>query len=99
MQEIRYRTKKLMKECTIYSETKKVYGERMAAIIHLRISQITASDSVEMLIESKMGRCHPLTGNRKDTYAMDLVHPYRLVFENVKGEFRVVQILEIKDYH
>jgi proteic killer suppression protein len=27
------------------------------------------------------GRCHELTGNRAGTLSLDLVHPYRLIFE------------------
>jgi proteic killer suppression protein len=30
---------------------------------------------------------------------VDLVHPYRLVFEKVGGDIRIVKILEIVDYH
>ena len=99
MQEIRYKTKKLEKECTIYSVTKKTYGEKMAYLIHLRIKQITAADSIEELLKFSIGRCHHLIGKRKGSYAMDLGHPYRLIFEKVNGEFQIVQILEITDYH
>ena len=45
------------------------------------------------------GRCHPLTNNRKGQYAVDLVHPYRLVFEKHGNEIQVVHIMEIVDYH
>ena len=71
----------------------------MAALIHLRIKQIKSASSIDELLKFSIGRCHPLVGNRKGTYAMDLEHPYRLVFEKVDDEFHVVQILEIKDYH
>lgn len=30
---------------------------------------------------------------------MDLVHPYRLVFEKIGLEIQIVNILEIDDYH
>ena len=51
-----------------------------------RIDEIKAALSVEMLLQFKIGRCHKLKGNRKDQYAMDLVHPYRLVFEKKGNE-------------
>ena len=60
-----------------------MYGRKMAEKIQQRIDQITAADSVEMLIEFHIGRCHPLKQNRKGQYAVDLVHPYRLVFEKI----------------
>ena len=45
-----------------------------------RIDELTAIDTVEMMIMYHIGRCHPLNGNREGQYALDLVHPYRLVF-------------------
>ena len=30
---------------------------------------------------------------------MDLVHPYRLVFEKIGNELQIAQIIEIVDYH
>lgn len=53
----------------------------MAIRINQRIMELQAADSVEMLVRLSIGRCHPLKGNRLGQYAMDLVQPYRLVFE------------------
>ena len=41
----------------------------------------------------------PLKGARKWQYAMDLVHPYRLVFEKKGTEIQIAIIMEITDYH
>ena len=71
----------------------------MAEKIHMRIDQISAALSVEMMIQYRIGRCHPLKGNRKNQYAVDLVHPYRLVFEKVEDQIQIVSITEIIDYH
>ena len=65
----------------------------------MRIDQISAALSVEMMIQYRIGRCHPLKGNRKNQYAVDLVHPYRLVFEKVEDQIQIVSITEIIDYH
>jgi proteic killer suppression protein len=46
----------------------------MAVKIHQRIDEITAADTVEMMIQFHIGRCHPLSQNRKGQYAMDLMH-------------------------
>lgn len=46
-----------------------------------------------------IGRCHLLKGKRKGQYAMDLVHPYRLIFEKIDEEIRIVMVIEITDYH
>lgn len=57
------------------------------------------ADSVELLVRYHIGRCHLLSQNRKGEYAMDLVQPYRLIFEVNGDEIQIANILEIVDYH
>lgn len=71
----------------------------MTEKIQQRIVQIIAADNVEELIQYGIGRCHPLHQNRKNQYAMDLVHPMRLVFEKIGDEIQIAKIIEITDYH
>lgn len=97
--QIEYKTRKLERVCTIYEEAEKIHGSRMAEKIHMRIDNITAADTVEVLIAGFVGRCHLLKGTRKNQYAMDLIHPYRLVFEKKGAEIQIVTIIEITDYH
>ena len=42
---------------------------------------IGSADTVEDMIQYRIGRCHSLLNNRKGQYAVDLVHPFRLVFK------------------
>lgn len=97
--EITYRNKKIEKVCTDARTAERAYGREMACKIHQRIDEISASETVEMMIQFHIGRCHPLTQNRKGQYAVDLVHPYRLVFEKKGNEIQIANILEIVDYH
>lgn len=97
--EITYKSKKLKKVCTNAKEADVTYGNRMTEIIHQRIDEISAADNVETMVKFKIGRCHPLSNNRKGQYAMDLVHPYRLVFEKQGDIIQIANILEIVDYH
>lgn len=71
----------------------------MAIKISQRIQELQATDSVELLVRYSIGRCHPLKGNRLGQYAMDLVHPYRLVFEQNGYALELVKIISIEDYH
>ena len=96
---ITYKTKKLEKICTDAKAEEKAHGREMSELIHQRIDEIAAADSVEMMVKFHIGRCHPLKQNRKGQYAVDLVHPYRLVFEKNGSEIRIAHILEITDYH
>ena len=97
--EIEYKTRSIEKVCTDASIAEKKYGYEMAEKIQLRIDQIRAAATVEEMIRFKIGRCHPLQGNRKSQYAVDLVHPQRLVFEKKGAEIQIANIIEIVDYH
>lgn len=97
--QIEYKNSRIKKVCTSVYEAEKKHGKKMAEKIHLRIKQISAAISIEMLIQYRIGRCHLLKGNRKEQYAMDLVHPYRLVFEKGENGIQVACIIEIVDYH
>ncbi len=71
----------------------------MAELIHLRIDQLNAAETVEEMINFSIGRCHQLNGNREGQYALDLVHPYRLIFVKIDDQIQIVKIIEIVDYH
>lgn len=96
---ITYKNNKIKKVCTNVSEAEKRHGLEMAEKIMLRIDQISAALSVEMMIQFRIGRCHQLKGNRKNQFAVDLVHPYRLVFEKKGTEIQIANIIDIIDYH
>lgn len=96
---ITYKTRKLEKICTDVRTAEKAHGREMAEIIDQRIGEIRAADSVEMLMKFHIGRCHQLKLNRKGQYAVDLIHPYRLVFEKHGDVIRIAHIIEIVDYH
>lgn len=97
--EIRYKNKKIEKICTEVKTAEKAYGREMAEKIHQRIDEMTASETVEMMILFHIGRCHALSQNRKGQFAVDLVHPYRLIFKMDDNEIQIAKILEIVDYH
>lgn len=85
--------------CTDAKLSDRKYGNEMSTRIKQRIGEIRAADTVEELIKYHIGRCHPLTSNRKGQYAVDLVHPYRLVFEKHGNTIQIAHIIEIVDYH
>lgn len=96
---ITYKNKRIEKVCTDAKTAERTYGQDMADKIHQRVDEINAADTVELMIQFRIGRCHPLSQNRKGQYAVDLVHPYRLVFEKKGGKIQIANILEIVDYH
>lgn len=94
-----YRTKTLQEVCKDFYQAKCTYGVQLATKIHQRIQELEAADSLHTLLESGIGRCHPLKGNKQGLYAMDLVHPFRLIIQPQNSELSIVQIMSIEDYH
>ena len=97
--EITYKNKKIEKICTNAKVSDRTYGKDMSEKIQMRIDQIKAADTVEEMVQYHIGRCHALINNRKGQYAVDLVHPYRLIFEKNGNVIQVAHIMEIVDYH
>ena len=99
-----YKTNSLEKECTDFNRATKSYGLNCAKILHRRIRELKASESLEEMIAFKIGRCHALKGDLSGKYALDLEHPYRLIVEST-GDLtetfgiRIVKLLEVTDYH
>lgn len=73
---------------------------------------LKASPNLAAVPKGKPDRCHELKGNRKGIFAVDLFHPYRLLFEpsgnpvprKGKGEIDMenvtsIRILGVEDYH
>lgn len=97
--DIEFKNKAMKEVCTCAASARKEYGSEMARKIQMRIDQLSAADTVEEMIQYRIGRCHPLHNDRNEQYALDLVHPYRLVFEKKGTTIQIANILEIVDYH
>ena len=96
---VEFRNKTMQKICEDASTAERKYGLKMAVKIQQRIDEIKAADSVEMMLKHRIGRCHQLHGDRNNQFAVDLVHPQRLIFEKKGSEIQIVRIIEITDYH
>ena len=88
-----------MKACTDKKYSEKKYGDRMFEKLQQRTNEISSAGTVEEMVQYKIGKCHPLTNNRKGQYAVDLVQPYRLIFDIHKDSIQIANIIEITDYH
>lgn len=96
---ISYKNNNIKKICTDAKVSDRKYGKKMSEKIQMRIAEIEAIDTIEEMIKYRIGRCHSLVNNRKGQYAVDLMQPYRLVFEKHGNEIQIAHILEIVDYH
>lgn len=107
-----FKTSKIQKIFNSEKELRKEYGEAQTEKIKKRMAVLK---SVNSLIEVPTGlpdRMHSLAGQRKGQFAVDLKHPFRLIFEPANkpiplkedGGFDLSKITEIiilgvEDYH
>ena len=77
-----------------------------------RMMLLAAAPSMKEVPTSKPERCHALKGDRKNQFAVDLKHPFRLVFVpdhdpiprtrdggiELKSVIKI-KILNVEDYH
>ncbi len=84
----------------------------MANTLMNRLAILKAARTLELVPKNPPDRRHQLRGERNEQYAVDLVHPYRLVFKpnhhplprkhdgGIDTEqITAITIIEIIDYH
>ena len=88
------------------------YGNRMARKIMMRLAVLEAASCLAEVPITKPERCHQLSEDRDEQFAVDLIHPFRLIFEvdhepiprkadgGIKKEdVTAIVITEVIDYH
>ena len=90
----------------------KEFGKENGRVIMRRMSVLRAANNLEQIPHTKPERRHELTGKRKGEFAVDLKHPFRLVFRpnhkpipleedggiNLKY-VTSIEIIGVEDYH
>jgi proteic killer suppression protein len=90
----------------------KAFGEPQATKIELRMEVLQVADNLGLVPHTVPERRHELVGKRKGQFAVNLKHPYRLVFEPDHDpiplkddggidleQVTAVKILDVIDYH
>jgi plasmid maintenance system killer protein len=78
--DIFFQNGKLARVFNSEAQLRQKYGER-AKFLNRRLYQMSAAGNLEELRSIPQMRCHELKGNREGTLAIDIGHPYRLIFE------------------
>lgn len=78
--QITFSTKKLQILCTSEKPAKTGLREKQIKILHQRIMEIKAADSLADLYILRTLHCHELKGKLKGQYAVNLDAKYRIVF-------------------
>ncbi|GGK24559.1 killer suppression protein [Salinarimonas ramus] len=79
--EIRFRHRKLANTVNSADLLERRYGPRIARAIRARLAILAAAANLADVPSTPPVRCHQLRADRDEQYAVDLVHPHRLVFE------------------
>jgi len=108
---ITFATKELLKLANEPPMANRKLGTKRVRLFHRRLQDMMAASCFEDL-KYLPGNYHQLSANRKDQWACDLDQPYRLVFmpgedsipkdlhgKQLLREIRIVEILEITNYH
>ncbi len=108
--EIVFKTAKLKKICEDIKKANVEWGPQLARKVIRRLNDIKSAEYLKDLNHRPPTRSHTLHGERKGQYAVDLIHPYRLIFQPISGDGIIlidcdpsqitkVKILEVVDYH
>ncbi|NLE95199.1 MAG: killer suppression protein [Dehalococcoidia bacterium] len=109
---ILFRTKKMARVFDSQTLLVQVYGLENARLIMRRMSVLNAVPSLAEVPATPPERRHQLKGDRAGKFAVDLKHPYRLVFAPVGdpvplladggydlARITAIEILAVEDYH
>ncbi len=106
--DLQYRSNKIRTYCESPKEAQKAYGAQIGTKLAQRVGELKAATSLEDIRNLPAARLHKLQGQRADEYAVDLVHPFRLIFKPILDEgediiqlanIKIVRIEEVRDYH
>ena len=110
--EITFKTRKLAKIVNSEKELQKRYGAPMMRRIAARLAVLKNARTLSMVPGTPPERLHPLRGKRKGQYAVDLVHPCRLILQPdhdplpcrkdgslATDQVTSITIVEVTDYH
>ncbi len=109
---IAFRTTKLEKTFNSKREMDKTYGDRMAQVLAIRLAVLRSAQALSMVPSTPPERRHQLRGKMRGHYAVDLVHPHRLIFKPNHSpvprlpdggidlaQVTAITIVDVIDYH
>lgn len=107
-----FKSRGLEKACSIERESVRTWGAERSRVVRRRLAELAAAESLAVIATLPPARLHPLAGNREGQFAVDVQHPFRLVFEPHldevprlpeggvdKGKVTAIRILAVEDYH
>jgi proteic killer suppression protein len=110
--ELQFKSRKLEKVCLSERDSVRTWGAKRARVVRRRLAQLAAAESLAVVSSLPPARLHPLVGDRDGHFAVDVMHPFRLVFEPYhedvprladggvdRAKITAIRILDVEDYH
>lgn len=110
--DIQFINSKLQKVLCSENEIIRQYGQQNAKKIKNRMGVLRSAPTLAQVPTVPPDRCHPLKGDYKGCYAVDVNHPCRLIFRPAHNPVpkkedggidliavTAIEILDVKDYH
>ena len=110
--DIDFRNNKLKKCCNEQAAGVKEWGQQIANRVFQRLVELRAAANLSEISHLPPPRCHIVDGIRKDCFAVDTVHPKRLLFKINQDpvpkledgsidrkQVTSIKIWEVEDYH
>ncbi len=103
--EIYFKNKKTEKVFNNFRTLSQKHGYKQAKKAIQRINEFEAAESLNDINVLQAPRLHSLSGKQKGFWAVDLIHPFRLIIEPLDANTEnlrtvtKVKIIEIIDYH
>ncbi|MFH1058799.1 MAG: killer suppression protein [Pseudomonadota bacterium] len=110
--DISFKNNKLARSCNSRDAAVKRWGAVNAARIMQRLKELQHSDTLADVFILPAARCHELKGSLKGRFAVDALHPFRLIFAPAHNplpykddggldleKITAVVILDVEDYH
>ena len=89
-----------------------MWGRENARKVRQRMAELSAADTLAVVVKLPAARLHALKGGRKGQYAVDAKHPFRLIFEPAHDpipkrddggvdleKITRIRVLAVEDYH
>ncbi len=97
--EIRFRTTRLRKQYAEFKCGVKAYGDVVAGKYIDRINILQAARDLHEVKRLPGLRCHPLKGDRKGKWAINLTGQMRLIFTLEGDHLEIVRIEEVSKHY
>jgi toxin HigB-1 len=110
--DIVFKSKKLEKTLNSEKEIYRKYGKEIGRLVMRRLQFLSSAPTLADVPQKPPERCHELRGERKGEFAVDLKHPYRLIFRPYHdpvprkddggvdlNKITIIEIITIEDYH